>query len=316
MNMSIIVCELFEQQCDCFSLCWVVGQKGECCEFEVGNIVLCWFLLVGYFNVIYFNKVQIFGIEELFWLDLLDLCQCWEIIEWIMQLYLLVLVIICNQFCLEDLCVVVDELQILLWVLFKCGYELFNYLFYYLVCMLVLWVILYGVFMEIYFIGVLIIGEVGLGKSELVLELFSCGYWLVVDDVFEFIQIVLDVFDGICLELLQDLLEVCGLGVLNVWEMFGDIVVKKNKYFWLIVYLIKLMIELIFYGYECFIGDLGICYVLDLDVLLIILLVMFGCNLVVLIEVVIWLYILCIKGIDFVVMFIVCYSNMLECCIL
>lgn len=312
MNISIIVCELFEQQCEWLGLCWVVGKFGEKCELEVGNIVLWCFLLVGYFNVIYFNKVQILGIEELFWLDVLELCQCWEIIEKIMQLYLFVLVLICNQVCLEDLCVVVDEFGMLLWLLFKCGYELFNYLFYYLVCMFVLRVILYGVFMEIYFIGVLIIGEVGLGKSELVLELFSCGYCLVVDDVFEFIQIVLDVFDGICFELLQDLLEVCGLGVLNVCEMFGDMVVKKNKYFWLIVYLIKLMIEFMLYGYECLIGDLGICYVLDLDVLLIILLVMFGCNLVVLIEVVICLYILCIKGIDLVVMFIVCYSNLLE----
>src|SRR3546814_7953252 len=88
--------------------------------------------------------------------------------------------------------------------------------------------------MEIYSIGVLITGESGSGKSELALELLSRGHRLVADDAPEFTQIAPDVLDGTCPELLQDLLELRGLGVLNIREMFGDTAVKRNKYLRLI----------------------------------------------------------------------------------
>ena len=102
---------------------------------------------------------------------------------------------------------------------------------------------LHGVFMEIYSIGVLITGESGSGKSELALELVTRGHRLVADDAPEFTQIAPDVLDGTCPDLLQDLLEVRGLGVLNMRQMFGDTAVKKNKYLRLIVHLTKPHLE-------------------------------------------------------------------------
>ena len=77
-------------------------------------------------------------------------------------------------------------------------------------------------------------------------------------------QIAPDVLDGTCPELLQDLLEVRGLGVLNVREMFGDTAVKKNKYLRLIVHLTKPMTEPTPHGYERLTGDSGTRHVLDL----------------------------------------------------
>src|SRR3546814_15302942 len=91
--------------------------------------------------------------------------------------------------------------------------------------------------MEIYSIGVLVTGESGSGKSELALELVTRGHRLVADDAPEFTQIAPDVLDGTCPEMLQDLLEVRGMGVLNISEMFGDTAVKNNKYLRLIIHL-------------------------------------------------------------------------------
>ena len=61
-------------------------------------------------------------------------------------------------------------------------------------------------------------------------EVFGHGHRLVADDAPEFTQIAPDVLDGTCPELLQDLLEVRGLGVLNVRQMFGDTAVKTVSY--------------------------------------------------------------------------------------
>lgn len=298
MNTSITARELFDQQRDKLALRWVAGQKGEHREIEAGSNNARRPSLAGYLNVIYPNKVQILGTEELAWLDSLDARQRWETIEKIIQVQPLALAISKNQSCPEDLRAAADESNTPLWISPKRGHELLNHLSYHLARTLAPRVTLHGVFMEIYSIGVLITGEAGSGKSELALELLSRGHRLVADDAPEFTQIAPDVLDGTCPELLQDLLEVRGLGVLNVRDMFGDTAVKKNKYLRLIVHLTRPMTEPTPSGYERLTGDSGSRHVLDLDVPLITLPVMPGRNLAVLTEAATRLHILRTKGID------------------
>lgn len=249
MNTSITARELFEQQKEKLALRWVAGQKGENRILEAGDTIARRPSLAGYLNAVYPNKVQILGTEELTWLDSLDSRQRWETIEKIVHFRPLALVISKNQQCPEDLREAANETDTPLWISPKRGHELLNHLSYHLARTLAPRVTLHGVFMEIYSIGVLITGEAGSGKSELALELLSRGHRLVADDAPEFTQIAPDVLDGTCPELLQDLLEVRGLGVLNVREMFGDTAVKKNKYLRLIVHLTRPMTEPNPHGY-------------------------------------------------------------------
>ena len=311
-NASITARELFEQQQEKLGLRWLAGRKGENRGIESGDTNARRPSLAGYLNAVYPNKVQILGSEELAWLDSLDARLRWETIEKITQFRPLALVISKNQSCPEDLRTAAEESDTPLWVSPKRGHELLNHLSYHLARHLAPRVTLHGVFMEIYSIGVLITGEAGSGKSELALELLSRGHRLVADDAPEFTQIAPDVLDGTCPELLQDLLEVRGLGVLNVREMFGDTAVKKNKYLRLIVHLTKPMTEPSPHGYERLTGDSGTRHVLDLDVPLITLPVMPGRNLAVLTEAATRLHILRTKGIDPAAMFIARHSNLLE----
>ena len=96
---------------------------------------------------------------------------------------------------------------------------------------------LHGVYMEVMAIGVLITGPSGIGKSELALELISRGHRLIADDAPLFSRIAPDIINGTCSEILQDFLEVRGMGIINVRELFGDSAIKKNKYLKLIVQL-------------------------------------------------------------------------------
>ena len=311
-NASITARELFDQLQEKLGLRWLAGQAGGNRSIESGDTIARRPSLAGYLNAVYPNKVQILGSEELAWLDSLDARLRWETIEKIVQFRPLALVISKNQSCPEDLRNAAEESATPLWVAPKRGHELLNHLSYHLARTLAPRVTLHGVFMEIYSIGVLITGEAGSGKSELALELLSRGHRLVADDAPEFTQIAPDVLDGTCPELLQDLLEVRGLGVLNVREMFGDTAVKKNKYLRLIVHLTKPMTEPSPHGYERLTGDSGKRHVLDLDVPLITLPVMPGRNLAVLTEAATRLHILRTKGIDPAAMFIARHSNLLE----
>ncbi|KAB8316090.1 HPr(Ser) kinase/phosphatase [Tolypothrix campylonemoides VB511288] len=309
---SITAGELYEQQRERLALRWLAGQQGESRVLEAVETVARRPSLAGYLNIIYPNRVQILGTEELTWLDGLDSRQRWETIEKIIQYRPLALAISKNQSCPEDLREAAEESGTPLWSSPRRGHELLNHLQYHLARKLAPRITLHGVFMEIYSIGVLITGESGSGKSELALELVTRGHRLVADDAPEFTQIAPDVLDGTCPDLLQDLLEVRGLGVLNVREMFGDTAVKKNKYLRLIVHLTQPSLEPKPAGVERLTGELGTRRVLDLDVPTITLPVMPGRNLAVLTEAAARTHILRAKGVDPAAAFMARHSHFLE----
>ena len=211
-----------------------------------------------------------------------------------------------------DLIEAADESGTPLWASPRRGHELLNHLQYHLARTLAPRVTLHGVFMEIYSIGVLITGEAGAGKSELALELVTRGHRLVADDAPEFTQIAPDVLDGTCPEMLQDMLEVRGLGVLNIREMFGDTAVKRNKYLRLVVHLTQPSGASGSDGIERITGELGARQVLDLDVPTVNIPVMPGRNLAVLTEAAARTHILRAKGVDPAAAFMARHSHFLE----
>jgi HPr kinase/phosphorylase len=290
--------ELFEQLRDRLGLRWVGGRAGETRVVDARATVSRRPSLAGYLNIIYPNRVQILGAEELNWLDGLDARLRWETLQKIVNFSPLAMVISKDQACPVDLREAAEDSGTPLWVSPRRGHELLNLLQYHLARTLAPQTTLHGVFMEIYSIGVLITGESGSGKSELALELISRGHRLVADDAPQFTQIAPDVLDGTCPELLQDLLELRGLGVLNIREMFGDTAVKRNKYLRVIVHLQRLGSDKSADGMGRLTGDVGSRRVLDLDVPMITLPVAPGRNLAVLTEAAARLHILRIKGID------------------
>ena len=98
---------------------------------------------------------------------------------------------------------------------------------------------MHGVFMDILGLGVLITGESGLGKSELGLELISRGNGLVADDAVDFFRVNQTTIEGRCPELLQNLMEVRGIGLLDIKQIFGEIAVRRRMRLRLIVHLVR-----------------------------------------------------------------------------
>ena len=97
--------------------------------------------------------------------------------------------------------------------------------------------IVHGVMMDVHGTGILITGNASVGKSELALELVSRGHILVADDAPEFSRIAPNTLECRCPPLLQDFLEVRGIGVLNIARMYGDAHTRKRKILRFIVHL-------------------------------------------------------------------------------
>jgi HPr kinase/phosphorylase len=98
---------------------------------------------------------------------------------------------------------------------------------------------MHGVFMDILGMGVMITGESGLGKSELGLELISRGNGLVADDAIDLYRINQTTIEGRCPELLQNLLELRGIGLLDIRAIFGETAVRRKMRLKLIVHLVR-----------------------------------------------------------------------------
>jgi len=98
---------------------------------------------------------------------------------------------------------------------------------------------MHGVLMDVLGMGVLISGDSGLGKSELALELISRGHGLVADDVVEIDRIGPNSLEGRCPTLLQGLLEVRGLGLIDIKTVFGETAVRRKMRLKLIVHLVR-----------------------------------------------------------------------------
>ncbi|MDC8012045.1 HPr(Ser) kinase/phosphatase [Tahibacter soli] len=290
--------QLYESLSERMAMRWVAGVRGDERAIEPGDNHARRPSLVGYLNVIYPNKVQIIGTEELNYLDSLDSRQRWETVQKIINYRPTALIVTKDQPIPSDLRDAANESDTPLWHSPKRGHEIFTYLQYHLARLLARKETLHGVFMEVYSIGVLITGESGSGKSELALELLTRGHRLVADDAPEFTQIAPDVIDGHCPELLQDLLEVRGLGVLNVREMFGHTAVKPSKYLRLVVHLRPLNAADDLDGMKRLTGDVGYREILDVRIPQIAIPVAPGRNLAVLVEAAVRSHMLKSKGID------------------
>jgi len=90
-------------------------------------------------------------------------------------------------------------------------------------------VTIHGVLVDISGVGVLIIGDSGIGKSEAALELVKRGHRLVADDAVEIKRVSHTRLVGTCPSLIRHFIELRGIGVINVKELFGDSAVKRSK---------------------------------------------------------------------------------------
>jgi len=96
---------------------------------------------------------------------------------------------------------------------------------------------LHGVLLDLYGVGVLLLGESGVGKSECALDLVVRGHRLVADDVVEFRRRS-GLLNGDGPELTRYHMEVRGLGIINIKHLFGVTAVREKKDLDLIIRLV------------------------------------------------------------------------------
>ena len=195
--------------------------------------------LVGYLNYVHPYRVQILGEREIAYLAQDGPEDCVRRITRIITLEPPVLVVADGQTASDTLLSLCERAQLPMFATPESAAFVIDVLRAYLSRHFAERTSMHGVFMDILGLGVMITGESGLGKSELGLELISRGHGLVADDAVELSRINQTVIEGRCPDLLQNLLEVRGIGLLDIKAIFGETAVRRKMRLKMIVHLVR-----------------------------------------------------------------------------
>jgi HPr kinase/phosphorylase len=195
--------------------------------------------LVGYLNYIHPYRVQIVGRREVAYLGTPQPEVMERRIQRIVTLEPPVLIVADGEVPPDRLVAMCDRADIPLFATAESAGHVIDVLRGYLAQHFAERTTRHGVMMDILGVGVLLTGESGLGKSELGLELISRGHGLVADDAVDLYRVSQTAIDGRCPELLQNLLEVRGIGLLDIKAIFGETAVRRKMRLKLIVHLVR-----------------------------------------------------------------------------
>ncbi|MCH7947533.1 MAG: HPr(Ser) kinase/phosphatase [candidate division Zixibacteria bacterium] len=90
-------------------------------------------------------------------------------------------------------------------------------------------IMVHGSLMDVYGVGLLYTGKSGIGKSEIALDLVERGHRLVADDVVKITRAAPDVLLGNSSELLGHHMEIRGIGIIDIEELFGIRAIRLQK---------------------------------------------------------------------------------------
>ncbi len=228
---------LFEALSDRLKLKWVAGESGGRSPLKGGLAETDGQPPVGHLNCIHPNRIQVIGQADSVYLEQLSDAAYRETLARLFSARPAAILFADGLEAEEDFIRKAEEQHTPLLSSPLDDEQLVSDLQHYFTHALAQRLSVHGVFLEVMGMGVLLTGEAAVGKSELALELITRGHRLIADDAPEFARIAPDVLLGTCPHLLREFLEVRGLGILNIRAMFGDSVIKRQKYLRLIIHL-------------------------------------------------------------------------------
>ena len=302
--------KLFDDNRDALGLSWVVDEAAEAdpearakADSAFKDAHLAATDLIGYYNLIHPNRIQVIGRREV---DYFAMLSDKRRSNWLLDLGERPPPAIIYGDGItpkEEFLTACEDARIALIASTAPAVRIIEVVRAYLAKTLADRTTMHGVLMDVLGLGIIITGESGLGKSELGLELISRGHGLVADDVVDLARIGPNVIEGHCPELLANLLEVRGLGLLDIKAIFGETAVRRKMRLRLIVHLVKhsTMEE----EYQRLPLDVLTQNVLGVDVRKVVIPVGLGRNIAVLTEAAVRNTILQLRGVDTLADFVV-----------
>jgi HPr kinase/phosphorylase len=226
---ELTVGEFYEERKAALKLSLLAGQKGLTKRrITVPDIYRPGLALTGYFKFFAHERIQIFGKTELSYLDSLSPKRRGDILKRIFSYPLCCLIVAQGLKPAPLLREWASRRQVPLLLSQLATTRLVADLTIYLEDKLAPQTALHGTLVEVYGLGALILGKSGIGKSECALELLKRGHGLVADDLCHLKRSAEQVIIGWGDELLSHHMEIRGLGIIDIKDLFGVGALRKE----------------------------------------------------------------------------------------
>jgi len=213
---------LLREKSDDLKLELVAGEGGLGRKITVADINRPGLAFTGYFEHFPYERTQVIGISENTYLNNLGYEKQVELLNKIFSHQNSTCCILTRNLEPSDAMMkVFSELQVPLLKTTLNSSSFMGDLIYYFDGKLAPSVKIHGVLTNVYGLGVLLVGKAGIGKSECALELVKRGHMLVADDIVDIKKRAGRMLIGSGLEITKHLIEVRGVGIIDVKNLFG-----------------------------------------------------------------------------------------------
>ena len=185
--------------------------------------------LAGFVELFTFHRVQIFGNTELYYLQSLHLEDRISAFENISRFSIPCIIITNNHQIDNSLIEIAVKQNIAVFVTPFETTKTIALLSDFLDDQFADQAVVHGSFVDVYGVGVLLVGRSGIGKSEIALDLIERGHRLVADDIIMFTKKRENILMGTGTSLVKHFMEIRGLGIINVQKMFGIRAIRYQK---------------------------------------------------------------------------------------
>lgn len=223
---SILVENLLQSPAKLNSLTGKIGMDNAITDKNIYRPQLA---LAGYVGLFNFERIQLFGNTENFYLKSLSEDHRIKAFETLTQ-FPIPCIVLTNGHTLE---------KPLLDIAVKANIAVFNtelettktfaFLSEFLDDQFAEQMVIHGSFVDVYGVGILFVGKSGIGKSEIALDLIERGHRLVADDVVMLTKKHDQVLMGTGTSLVQHFMEIRGLGIIDIRQMFGIRSIRFQK---------------------------------------------------------------------------------------
>ncbi|MCL2026748.1 MAG: HPr(Ser) kinase/phosphatase, partial [Leptospirales bacterium] len=204
-------------------------ESGLSKEVKISEINRPGLALVGFYDFFAYDRVQIFGLGESAYLKRLSSEQRAEVYKEFFSYDILCCIFTHNEMPDELFLRLADEKGISVLVTERKTTNFVGILTHLLYDLLAPIKTVHATFVDVYGIGVLLMGKSGVGKSECALELLERGHKLVGDDMIEIKKVDDVLLIGSCTDTLKHYMEIRGLGIINIRDIFGIRSVCEKK---------------------------------------------------------------------------------------
>ncbi len=238
-KQSITVGFLVEANKERLKLTSLTGDTGYTKEIKDKNIHRPGLALAGYVQLFTYDRVQIFGNTEMRYLEQLTPEERKKSIQTIMKFDMPCIVVTNNNVVDDVFLAAAKEHGI---AVVRSPFETTKFVYFlsdFLDDQFSRQTVVHGSFVDVYGVGLLLIGRSGIGKSEIALDLLERGHRLVSDDVVMITRKGEGILMGAGTDLVKHFMEIRGLGLIDVRSMFGIRAIRFQKRVELVVELME-----------------------------------------------------------------------------